>query len=206
MWPDTGDAPADDTGDTPEDDGSVRAAVSCSSGEWSVAVEGLASFVDGSVHLEVLLNGVSLLPEVIVITKDTVVPTFTEDSSFDGITLTLADPTASLQGTCNEDGSVSISLGGDHEPVTADCAVDGGWSASIDFAGTVHGSHNVEISFQDSAGNPAADMITGVVNRDTEAPTIAIDDPSSNPIFSGNEGAYILTGDCEDGSTLRNFR
>ena len=190
-----------------EESNTVEAEVTCTDGEWSAEVQGLSSLSDGEVTLQVLSQGVEIVPSVTLV-KDTVIPVFASEVDFDNTNLSLLNFTVDFGGTCaDEDGTVTVAVQGDmaglFEPVSGVCSTQDGWSFDgVDFSSLPDGEYTIEISFLDHAQNPAATTVTGVILRDTQPPLIGVDDLSSLPINSVNQVGYTLGGECEDDSTL----
>ena len=126
------------------------------------------------------------------ITKDTTAPTVAIDSP---ATVNIANASSySLSGTCDEDGNVSIDIGG----VTASGSCTSGlWTiSSVDVtSATDNANVSITADMNDLAGNPATQASSSVL-KDTVAPTIAIS--SAADINGSNQTSYSIIGTCSE--------
>ena len=171
--------------------------VRCIDGAWSLdELPSWEDFADGEIVLQILYNGAELI-SALTIQKDTTRPAF-DESSTTGSLVIPAPGQITLNGTCDDDGEVTLTLLGDFDqvPSKASC-IAGAWQKEIDLSQLGHGDYYFDLSFQDNAGNMAAQQLTLKVIRDTEKPVLTIDDLAEQPVTSSNMNAYPIAGDCE---------
>ena len=169
--------------------------IPCSSdGEWTLTPRnGLAeeSFTLAITQDDAAGNTTTLS---LTLVKDITAPVFVFDSNLD---INAANELEYyVSGTCEEDGTVTVGVGGLSGTKLATCS-GGTWrSSAFDTGGLVSPSQvELSASMVDLAGNPGT-VVNKVVQKDTSNRAVQITPPV--PINGGNAANYPVRGNCSN--------
>lgn len=180
--------------------GGISSSPNCSAGSWSATLN-VSALADGpsiavsASHTDAAGNSVG--PVTTTVIKDATDPTVAITTPS---TINLANRNSyAVNGTCSENGrTVSVNVGGVSGSPT--CSA-GNWTVSLNVSGVADGgSVSITANHSDAVGNAAPQASTTVI-KDTVAPTVAINTPST--INYANRNSYSLNGSCsENGRTV----
>ncbi|QDG37652.1 Ig-like domain repeat protein [Alteromonas mediterranea] len=186
-------------------DGNDYTATNNGNGTWTLADDVVATLAEGSYSTSVSAtdaagNTVTNSGTVVI---DTTAPTVTIND------LTTNDTTPELTGTVNDPNAVVV-VTIDGNDYTATNNGDGTWTLADDVVATLaEGSYPTSVSATDAAGNTVTN--TGTVIIDVTAPTVAINDLTTNdttPELSGSiddpNAIVVVTIDGNDYTATNN--
>ncbi|WP_420934303.1 beta strand repeat-containing protein [Alteromonas sp. A081] len=186
-------------------DGNDYTATNNGDGTWTLADDVVATLAEGSYPTSVTAtdaagNTVTNTGTVVI---DTTAPTVAIND------LTTNDTTPELTGTVNDPNAVVV-VTIDGNDYTATNNGDGTWTLADDVVATLaEGSYSVSVTATDAAGNTVTN--TGTVVIDTTAPTVAINDLTTNdttPELTGTvndpNAVVVVTIDGNDYTATNN--
>ena len=174
---------------------SYQGEVICENGSWSIDGLDFSQISDGkNVDIEVSFADKTINE---TITKD-VTPPVMELNAIDEYVTSGNERSFTLDGTCGEDGTVSLRIGSFEGDVP--CTVNNGWSVDVDLAEQYDGPLVVTVDFQDTAGNVVRRPLGDKIIKETAPLHLAI---TSLPHINGsNLNGYQISGECEQGNTI----
>ena len=170
--------------------------VVCTEGAWEVTGLDVSTWSDGDYQLTVEVEGAESIVQTLH--KDLEIPVVT----FEAPAARSKEDRISLAGTCSESGTVVYDfLNTDGDSVSSGEALctyqddeNKSWSVQVDVSGLDDGAMRVDVTLKDKAENPSVVLHHSFV-RDTTPPTLTVEE---SPINSHNQGAYTLSGSCEE--------
>ena len=167
-------------------DGNDYTATNNGDGTWTLADDVVATLAEGSYSVSVTATDAAgnTVTNTGMVVIDTTAPTVAIND------LTTNDTTPELTGTVNDPNAVVV-VTIDGNDYTATNNGDGTWTLADDVVATLaEGSYSVSVTAKDAAGNTVTN--TGTVVIDTTAPTVAIND------LTTNDTTQELTGTVND--------
>lgn len=192
--------------------GTASDAVGVTSVTWtndrggSGTASGTTSWSTGAIALQTGANVITVTArdaagntrtDVLTVTRtsgDTTAPTVTIQSPTSGTTYTTNQSSIALQGTASDNVGVTQVTWSNSRGGSGTASGTTNWSVGSISLQT--GSNVITIRARDAAGNSSTDVLT--VTRDTTAPSITINSPTSNSTYSTSASSITLGGTASD--------
>lgn len=192
--------------------GTASDAVGVTSVTWtndrggSGTASGTTSWSTGAIALQTGANVITVTArdaagntrtDVLTVTRtsgDTTAPTVTIQSPTSGTTYTTNQSSIALQGTASDNVGVTQVTWSNSRGGSGTASGTTNWSVGSISLQT--GSNVITIRARDAAGNSSTDVLT--VTRDTTAPSITINSPTSNSTYSTSASSITLGGSASD--------